>query len=275
MNSRPAQFADLAGLTLRAYRANVAPLTAVAVIITAVSLGISLIGGHGHTRLSGYLFGLGLYSSGEGFGVGFSPLELLSGLVWIVVDAWATASMTVMLLRHLRGGRRARLADLRVRLPYVAWTAVAGLFVGIIGAGLSAPLFVGLGQAWIATIALQLLVWTAIVFYSPLIIDGMNGVSSLYGSWRLVRSAGFLRVLGYLLGAYVLITVFGGAVTWLTSILGSQTLLIVLQVALGLLVTPLLMSYTVVMYLMATGSRAWLLETAIAPAIPESEQPRT
>ena len=206
LSTESTQFDGLVGLTLRLYRINAGPLTAVAAIATAVILlatsaraGVSLSSAFGSP-----LFGLNLSSGSGGAHIGLDPQLLGFGLVGVAAGAWSAATMVPMLLRHVREGQPARFADLSVGFAYLVWVLVATVLVALLEAGLIVLAFFGLPALLslvVPLLVLEFLFSTAILLYVPLIVDGDDGPSALLASWRLVRTTGFWRLFVYVVVA--------------------------------------------------------------------------
>jgi hypothetical protein len=252
---------------VRLYRANAGPLTAVAAIATAVTLlatfaraGVSL------SSLSGPSFGLTLFRGSGGSHIGLDARILAYGLVGLLGGAWAAATIVPLLLRHVRERRSARYAELGAGLPFVAWVTVAALIIALLEVVLRVLLFFGLPEALgplPLELVVELLLATAVLFYVPLIVDGDDGLSALLASWRLVRRTGFWRLLVYLLVADVAVMLSANIAILVAELLPGDAVLVAVQLFLGLIVVPLMTTFTTVLYLLATGARAPLLAATV------------
>ena len=131
-----------------------------------------------------------------------------TGLITIATGAWATATMVVMLLRHARDGRRAKLADLACGLRYWPWVVLVALLDRVIvevmhvATELAAPFsmvnLIGIAFYSLVPFAVTVFLETTIFAFNVQEITDAhcNALTSLGASWRLVFGAGFWRVLG-------------------------------------------------------------------------------
>ena len=269
MNSDRQELGSVFVFTWRLYRANAGPLTAVAAIATLVAIVVSLARvGPSVTSFGSPSFGLSLSTGTAGSHIGFDAQVFAYGLVGLLAGAWEAATIVPLLLRRVRDGAAPRY-DLLAGLPYLAWVVVATLLVALLAVALRTLLFFGI-QGAIGPLPLEflveLLLGTALLFFVPLIVDGEDGPSSLLASWRLVRRSGFWRLLVYLLfaelgvmSASIVLGLFDAVLPdWAQ---GRFTLLVF-----GLVATPLMISFTTVLYLLCTGARAPLLAATLPTA---------
>ena len=203
-----------------------------------------------------------------------------TGLITIATSAWATATIVVMLLRHMREGRRARLGDLGCGLRFWPWIVLVALLDTVIAETMNLtvnfaepfPLFSAIGMAAYALTNLVVALFlgaTIFAFSTQAVTDAhCNALTALGASWRLVFRVGFWRVLGNrLLFALCLAPLVLAAsalnaerfTSWsaVAGPVAGQTLN-------GVVVAPLLAAFATVMYLLAYGDRA-RLEAVLGP----------
>lgn len=259
---RHQSFSGLFRFTYRIWRANLVPLLAVGLLASAIALlAASLIEGtHSFFSFSGNALGIGFYSGSDGSGVRLDTHMFATGLTTIAASAWASATMVVMLLGHLRHGRRASPGDLGCGLRCWGWVALAALLVSTVEQMASLLQFFWLGFSpffilvvLFVTVALA----SVFVFYVQEIADARrNSLTALGASWRLVRRAGYWRVFGNLL-------LFG---LCLLPLLVAENLLISMrysgwagpaagQLLTGMVEASLVAAFTTVLYLVAGGDR--------------------
>ena len=136
--SRHQSFSGLFRFTYRIWRANLWSLVTVSTLACAVALlAAALIEGtHTIFSFTDTALGVTLNSSGSGTisstSLGLERAMTFTGLITIATGAWATATMVVMLLRHARDGRRAKLADLACGLRYWPWVVLVALLDRVI-----------------------------------------------------------------------------------------------------------------------------------------------
>ncbi len=173
-----------------------------------------------------------------------------------------------LLLRRVRDAAAPHY-DLLVGLPYLAWVVVATLLVALLAVALRMLLFFGI-QGAIGPLPLEflveLLLGTALLFFVPLIVDGEDGPSSLLASWRLVRRSGFWRLLVYLLFAELGVMSASIVLGLFEAVLPDSTQVPFTLLVFGLVGTPLMISFTTVLYLLCTGARAPLLAATLPNA---------
>jgi hypothetical protein len=199
----------------------------------------------------------------SGTHVGLDARTVAYSLVGLLVGAWAAATMVALLLRYVHEGTASSF-DFRAGLPHLPWVLVATLLIALLDAGLRLLLIVGLpGDTWELTtlleFAMPLLLGTALLFYVPLIVDGADGLRALLKSLRLVSRSGFRRLLVYVFCADLVLMALALATNVFGMLLPSTARGPLDQLVLGLIVTPLIVSFTVVLYLICTGARAPLV----------------
>jgi hypothetical protein len=256
------EFANLGALTLRLYRANLWPLTAVAIIATVATVAASLaLSGSPLDSVNDSNFGLTVAHDADGSRLGFDLSLLLYSLIGLLAGAWATATMVPQLLRFVRRPEPARL-DLKAGVPYLGSVALAALLVALLGSAL----LVILGFTWPGALtsflfqfAVSLLIGTAALFYVPLIVDGQHALDSLLASLRLVRANGFWRLLAYLLVFQLVVSFAANVAGLLGALLPDAAQPIAVLLVIGVIVTPLMTSFTTVLYLLCVGERVSLV----------------
>jgi hypothetical protein len=207
-------FKGLFRFTLHAWLVNLWPLVVVSALACAVALlAAALIEGtHTIFAFTNTSLGITLSSSGSGSisstSLGLQRATTFTGLITIATGAWAGATMVVMLLRHMREGRRAKLADLACGLRYWPWVVLVALLDHLIAevmnvaTDLAAPFSmvnpIGISLNIVITSGVTLLLGVTIfAFYVQEITDAhRNALTSLGASWRTVFQVGFWRVLG-------------------------------------------------------------------------------
>jgi hypothetical protein len=278
---RRQSFTGLFRFTLRIWRANLALLVAVALAAGALSLlAPALIEGlHSSFSFSGVEFGVLVHRSDGGTHLSLSLPMLATGLIAIAASSWTMATMIAVLLLYFGLGRRAGVRELGCGLPFWPWVAAIVLLEESLDRGVHL-----IGSLWpvltpftgLAGFAITTLFVTVFTFYAQEIVaSGRDGFAALAESWRLVARTGVWRVLGNELLFFVcllpvlfpevaLVAHFGAhSVAGAAS---SQLLTVVL--------TPLMASFTTVMYLLACGERA-KLERLLGPDRLSQEQALT
>jgi hypothetical protein len=256
------RFSGVIGLTVRLYRANLGPLLVVAMIAGALVLATTLLFRHlsPGVAITGAHLGVIVRSGTGGSGIRLVLPSLAVGLIEVFVLAWASATMTAMLVGHVREGRSATLGDLKAGNPYWATVGAAALLIRLVPTGLntlsalpppgaSAPLRV------IATI-LDVAFSVAVIFYVQQIVDaGRNGGAALLESWSVVRRVGFWNVLAVVVLGEICVV----PVMVVTMLLGMLLPIGIRSAAIGFAITvilgPLVAAFATVMYFLATGAR--------------------
>jgi hypothetical protein len=264
MDATPQQsFSGLFGFTARISRANAVPLVTVGFLGSATALlAAALIEGvHSTFSFSGASFGILVRGSDSGTHLSLSFAMLATGLITIAASSWASATMVVMLLTHVRRGRRAGVRALGCGLRYWPWVAAIVLLEDLLNRGFHLIELIWpnlLAFTVLPGLAVSLLFMTVFVFYvQEIVASRRNGLAALAESWTLVLRTGIWRVFGnrllfavcllpVLLPEFVLILHFGAY-----SAAGGA----LSQFVSGVVVTPLLSAFTTVMYLLARGER--------------------
>jgi hypothetical protein len=258
----PGRFKGAIGLTVRLYQADFALLVLAAAVGVVVTVVVSaLLGITTSERLAvAGRFGVRVVTSGGGREVGLDAPALVWGLVSVAVSAWVVVTMAHLLLRHVRTGVRPALRDVTGGLPFWGWAVVAGLLLQLFDAAtatLSALVSSSLSPMSLVQTVVGLVVSTVCAFYAQLIVDERrNGAAALYGSYLLVRRAGFWSVLGmYILaGLCVLPVLIVFSVVVL--IFGGDQRALILQTGYSLVIGPLSVAFTTVIYFLVRDARA-------------------
>jgi hypothetical protein len=261
--TRHQSFSGLFGFTARIWRANAVPLVTVGFLGSAIALlAAALIEGmHSTFSFSGAAFGILVRGSDSGTHLSLSSPMLATGLITIAASSWASATMVVMLLTHVRRGRRASVRALGCGLRYWPWVAAVVLLEDLLNRGVYLVELIWpnlLALTGLPGLAVSLLFMTVFVFYvQEIVASRRNGFAALAGSWTLVLRTGVWRVFGnrllfavfllpVLLPELVLVLHFGAY-----SAAGSG----LSQLLSGVIAAPLLTAFTTVMYLLARGER--------------------
>ena len=250
-------------------------LTAVAAVATLVTVVVSF--GRVGPSLVPHVVprsGLTVLLDETGTHIGLDWRVVAYDLVSLLAGAWAAVTMVPLLFRFVREGT-VDAYDFRAGLPYLPRVIVATVFIALLDAGLRLLLILGLaGGMWELTplleLAMQLLVGTALLFYVPLIVDGADGLGALPSSLRLVSRNGFWRLVVYVFCADLVVMVAALVVNLPDMLLPSAARAPVDLLVLGLIVTPLMVCFTTVLYLICTGARAPL----VAATPPASDRSR-
>ena len=136
--TRHQSFSGLFGFTARIWRANAVPLVTVGFLGSAIALlAAALIEGmHSTFSFSGAAFGILVRGSDSGTHLSLSSPMLATGLITIAASSWASATMVVMLLTHVRRGRRASVRALGCGLRYWPWVAAVVLLEDLLNRGI-------------------------------------------------------------------------------------------------------------------------------------------
>ena len=264
--------------TLRIWRANLVPLLAVALAAGAISLlaPALLEGLHSRFPFSGVGFGILVHNSDSGRHLSISLPMLATGLITIAVSSWTTATMVAMLVLYVTMERRVGLRELGCGLQFWPWVATVVLFESLLDRGvhLAELLWPALTPlTGLAGFAITLLFITVFTFYAQeIVVRRHDGFAALAGSWRLVRRTGIWRVLGnellffacllpILVPALALVAHFGAH-----SVAGAAS-----SQLLSVVLTPLMLSFMTVLYLLASGKRT-KLEGLLGAGRPDPER---
>jgi hypothetical protein len=258
------RFKGAIGLTVRLYQADFALLVLAAAVGVVVTAGVSvLLGVTTSERLDAAgTFGLQVSTVAGGRHVDLDAPALVSGLVSVVVSAWVVVTMAHLLLRHVRTETRPALRDIAGGLPFWGWAVVAGLLLRLLDAmvaTLSALVSSSVSPMLLVQTVVGVLVATACAFYAQMIVgERRNGAAALCDSFLLVRRAGFWSVLGmYILGGLCLLPVVIVFALVVVAFTDEQSSLI-LQTGYSLVVGPLSVAFTTVLYVLARDERAEL-----------------
>lgn len=210
------------------YRLDLVPLAAAAAVAAVV---VALAG-----LIVGAVFGggVGVMSRGFfGFGLGvYLVWAILLVAVGLVAYAWLLGTVFDIMLRRIRGGRAADLADLQ-RVDHLAAFA---------------PIFIVLGFVlWVgyALLIIPGLILTTIwIYVLPLVADrGMGAGEAMTRSRALAAQTGYITTFA---------TWFAGAVVVLI-VIGVLRAIPIFGVVLGLIAVPFFVGYVLSMYFQVRG----------------------